>query len=235
MTGKSFIGARLAGKEPNPSQAMSSELEHDSFIAGLRRSYIVIAPGSFLHGTSGLADLYELMKSRTPPKVICIVVADGFHATSSKLTTGYIRPGSGGNPVAQDLNGFREYCRTEEISYLGNLLEQFSQSNLRARIPALITIANKRDLWSAANQDERIPLRYQEPASEYGQIIERMRTYFGFDNPSTHDIISMYTFGGGFQPNPNINARALTLGRAEADAMVLKSLIYYRYMECVLL
>jgi hypothetical protein len=227
-TGKSKIAMRLSGSDPNVQTAQSSHAEHSRVLAYSRFCPIIVAPGHSTHGVAGLAKVKEVFEGKHPPKVVCVVVCDGFHATETDIFVGtYGRPGSLGAPVANDLEGFLDHCHGEEKESLRWYLESCKVAH---RIPSLITIVNKRDLWGR-RQIQRVPERYTKAEGDYQKAITELANKWGFGQPSTHDLFPLYCHGGGFLPNEDLSASALTNRTAQADAAVLQALLYYRYTE----
>jgi energy-coupling factor transporter ATP-binding protein EcfA2 len=227
-SGKSRIAIMLSGGNPNSQIEQSSEAEKETILSHSKYNPIVVAPGHLSHGVTGLAEIKSIFHSNDTPKVVCIVVCDGFHATESgTLSNSFIRPGSLGLPVADNLDDFRNKCRSEEIECLDWYL---SACNSKNRIPSIVTIVNKRDLWSSP-QSHVVPSRYTEQTTDYIKSINKLCEKWGFGQQSTHDVIPFYCHGGGFLPQENIFSMALSIKTAQVDAMILKALLYYRYTE----
>jgi adenylate kinase family enzyme len=229
--GKTLIASRIAGQKPGTVPSMSSGAERERLISGWQGNNIMVAPGSLQQDEKGgINKVIKSIRSKKSPKVVVIVVAGGYHATEAEiLRNTFLRPGED-QPVADNLDEFIEYCLKEELAYIKFFLQKTHQK-IRKRIPSIVTIVNKRDLWGARRDHKRRLSRYIEDSSEYGKLIQALRSEWGLHAPSNHDIFPVYTFGGGFHPDQSIKAKALSLEAAEADAMVLRGLIFYQYTE----
>jgi hypothetical protein len=231
-TGKSIVASRLAGSLPTYAPPSSTRLEQEKIVAGWRGLNILVAPGSHEQDEEGaIAKLKAAMISRKPPKIFCFVVAGGYHATAAQsLYNTFRRPDSGGDDVADDVKGFLERCLAEEVNMLEEIRDHCS-GRMKARIPVFLTIINKRDLWGAADR-AAVLKRYQNTRTQYGKIVSEICKLWGLGNAAaTHETFSAYTFAGGFHPDNQIKTRALTAADSEADAMLLRALVYYHYTE----
>jgi hypothetical protein len=234
-TGKTLIASRLAGVLPKYAPPSSTKMEHEKIVAGWRGLNILTAPGSKEQDEEGaIAKLKNSLVSATPPKIFCFVVAGGYHATAAQsLTKTFRRPGSEGEDVAEDIEGYRETCFKEEIDMLTEI-RQHCSGKMKARVPVFLTVVNKRDLWGAMDHPERILARYQSRRSSYGKIVAEICKSWGLGlSPATHEVYPAYSFAGGFHPDNSIRSRALTAEDSEADAMLLRALIYYHYSDGV--
>ncbi len=227
-TGKSRIALRLANRDPNLQLGQSRDIEDDRLLFHSRYCPILVAPGSTSHGVEGLAEIKRQFESDEPPKVVCVVVSDGFHATESDILAGtFARPDSMDDPVPSNLDEFLEYCRGEEIK---SLLWYLRSCEVRHRIPSIITLVNKRDLWGLTHES-MIPNRYTDLQSEYCKLISNLAENWGFGQPSTHEQFPFYCHGGGFLPKEDLAALALTPRTAMADTLIFQALLFYRYTE----
>ena len=232
-TGKSIVASRLAGSLPTYAPASSTRMEQEKIVAGWRGLNILVAPGSHEQDEEGaIAKLKAAMISTNPPQIFCFVVAGGYHATAAQsVYNTFRRPGSGGRDVAKNVEGFRKVCLAEEISMLEEIRDHCA-GRMKARIPVFLTVINKRDLWSAADQAGTILSRYQGGRGRYRRTVSEICNLWALGKaPAEHDVFPSYTFAGGFHPDNQIKTRALTAADSEADAMMLRALIYYHYTE----
>ncbi|MFO7562997.1 MAG: hypothetical protein R6X02_10175 [Enhygromyxa sp.] len=98
------------------------------------------------------------------------------------------------------------------------------------RLRAVITVINKRDLWGAKPKTEAATLAYyHDVASAYGLALQEFRDAFGASEQHSHDVLPMFAHGSGFHPDPTIAAQALTPFHSAIDALLLRTLVSYRY------
>ncbi len=243
-TGKSVLALRLLGTEPSGSIVMSPREERLTLIQASRRSQLIVAPGEPKHALIGIQHVVDIITGTNPPQVVCIVVAGGYLATSSPTfmsddgAANFRRPSSNEKPVARSVDGFTAKGRAEEIDNLINLVDMCKDNARKAKrrrsvqeqIPSFITVINKRDLWSIPDdRSDEIIKSYTNPQSRYGRTMSLLQEEWGLNNPCSHDIIPLFTFGGGFHPAPDTIAKALPPKQAVIDALLLRALIFYRY------
>lgn len=231
-TGKTIIADRIAGGSPKYTTQSSSTMERTKLISGWKGLNIFTAPGSGEQDKDGsTVAIKNQLIGDTPPKVFCYVVSGGYHATSASYLTGtFQRPGSQGEAVSETIEGYREKCLEEELMLLQDILKHCS-GRMKTRIPVFLTIINKRDIWSAGSDSDQLISRYSGE-SDYTKIVKEICNCWGLGNaPAVHEVYPCYSFAGGFHPDTNIQLQALTASNAEADAMVLRALIYYHYTD----
>jgi hypothetical protein len=234
--GKTIVGFHLAGIKPRRAVQMSDQIELQSLVAQLKAVDIHIAPGSLIHG-EGPGRVFQKIVSDNPPKLVIIVIAGGYHATARATyigdcnTPNYARPGSGRKALASSIEEFTKECREkEEIAFLEDLLDA-TKGLVRGRIPWVITVVNKRDLWQARGDSDEILKRYVDEESPYGSRLFEIRREWGLGQLAAHDCFPAYLDDNGFTPDPKVTKRALTQADILADAMVLRALVFLRYTE----
>jgi hypothetical protein len=234
--GKTCVALRLAGKTPDRVVATRDTPETEKFVAGLKAIKVLSPPGYRLHGDY-LDTVSELITSENPPSVVCIVVCGGFHATAKKEHEGTLdkpnfrRPGA--TVVPANIKEFRRMCYREEELYLQDVYEMVA-GKLKESIPWVITIANKRDLWWHYAE---VLKRYESSTSGYGRALNRLRgpECFGAPDKSTssHILFPAYISDDGFGPDPSFESTALRQAHMEADAMILRALVFNKYARGV--
>lgn len=243
--GKTVVGLQLAGIEPRDVET-SREMEIKKLVGALREIKVYIAPGSFIHN-EGAVKVLQKLTNQNAPKVVINVVAGGFHATASKgfigdLTTpNFMRPGNDEN-VASNTNGFLAYCRdTEEVEYLDSVY-QSCKGKIQTRIPWIISVVNKKDLWQALPDPKSIANRYakknvkqmqkRQKSPNFGNMMHKLREEFSNGDTLTgYDSLPVYLDNNGFYPDPKVRKLALPKSEMLADAMILRATVYLRYTE----
>jgi len=234
--GKSSVAMRLAGKNPEHVKASRGRGEVEKFIADLKKLNIISPPGHYIHGEY-LSDFEKSVTSNSPPPLIIFVAAAGYHATAEDAYIGrldranYNRPGlRGGKP--RKINTFVDLCLKEEEAYLEDIIEKIS-GKMKKSIPWVITIANKKDLWW--DERESVIKRYSSIESEYGKRLYQVRGNEGFGGPdqstSNHIVFPAYLSDNGFSPNPAFKRTSLTQAHMEADSMILRALVFHKYLR----
>jgi hypothetical protein len=230
--GKTCVALRLAGKTPDRVAATRDAPEIEKFVAGLKAIKVVSPPGYRLHGDY-LDTVKKLITSKQPPSVVCLVVCGGFHATATKEHEGtlekpnFSRPGL--RKAALNIKEFRKICYREEELYLDDVFKMVA-GKLQESIPWAITIANKRDLWW---HDHSVLTRYDSRTSGYGRALHRIlgpKCFGAPDNStSSHILFPAYLSDDGFGPDPSFQSTALRQAHMEADAMILRALVFNKY------
>jgi hypothetical protein len=237
--GKSQLELRLRGKSPKEDILYTTNERARRLVLQGRRVPLVDTPGDHRHALTGFADVLDTLISAEPPSVAVIVVAGGHLATSMpELRATFIRPSSRRQPVAMNTDEFLIRCREEEVTYLRDLTD-YCRAHAKAkgidpmpqqRLRAVITVANKRDLWGAKPDLEAATLAYyRDPSSAYGVALQEFRDVFGASEQHSHDMLPVFTHGGGFHPDPTVAAQALTPFHSAIDALLLRTLVSYRY------
>lgn len=204
-----------------------------------RRVSLLDTPGEPRHALSGYANVLDILVGSEPPAVAVIVACGGYLATSMpELQATFIRPNSRATPIAESTDEFVSKCRSEEAAYLRDLTD-YCRAHARSkgiepapqqRLRSVITVANKRDLWGATPSNHTATLAYyRDPDSEFGVALKGFRDAFGAPDQHSHDVLPLFTFGGGYHPDPSVAAQALTPFHSAIDALLLKTLISYRY------
>ena len=237
--GKSQIALRLRGKAPREDLMYTADDERRKLILAGRRVPLLDTPGESRHAMDGYTDTLDALTGHNPPSVAIVVVAGGYLATAAPEFRGsYRRPGSVGQAVGSDTASYLAACRKEEADYLRLLVDACQRHAAtkkidvmpRQRLRAVITVVNKRDLWGALDEGpDAIMAHYGDPASEYGEALAEFRSVFGAVDQHSHDVLPMFTHGGGFHPDPSLDARALTQFHSAVDALLLRTLVSYRY------
>jgi hypothetical protein len=237
--GKSQLDLRLRGKAPREDILYTADDATRRLVLQGRRVPLLDTPGAKDHARLGYCDGLEAMLRVEPPSVAIIVVAGGYLATSMPdLRATFVRPTSGGRVVASSTKEFVEHCRAEEARYLHEFVEQCRAHAKaqridpvpRQRLRAVITVLNKRDLWASSPELGAETLAYYlDPSSPYGPALQEFRAAFGAPDQHSHDILPMFTHGGGFHPDSTVAARALTPFDSAIDALLLRTLVSYRY------
>ncbi len=237
--GKSMIADRLMGKEPNPSQLSSvrPELRRIKVASWPPGVKLIVAPGDWEEDSHGIKKVISIIASNKPPKIICLVTCYGYHATEGFLYRGtYNRPSQDDDNNAETQEEFIEKCLQEEIIYLKRFMKQMRKylenqriTEIRKRIPKVLLIINKKDLWQSNHKESDVIQRYTNPDSEFGRVISNFRRMVGLDYEASYQVFPNYTFWGGFHPDPSVKASAFTREQAEASALVLRALIYNMY------
>jgi hypothetical protein len=237
--GKSQLDLRLRGKAPQEDILYTADDETRRLVLQGRRVPLLDTPGAQDHARLGYGDALEAMLRVEPPSVAIIAVAGGYLATSMPdLRATFVRPSSGGRTVASSTTKFIEHCCEEEAGYVREFVQQcraHAKTNRiepmpRQRLRAVITVLNKRDLWGAnAESAAQTIAYYQDPSSPYGAALQEFRDAFGAPDQHSHDVLPMFTHGSGFHPDSTVAARALTPFDSAIDALLLRTLVSYRY------
>ena len=241
--GKTVVGLQLAGIEPKNVET-SHKMEVKNLVASLREIKVYIAPGSFIHN-EGAVKVLKKLTNKNAPKVVINVVAGGYHATASKGyygdldTPNLTRPGLDYN-VASSTNGFLAYCRNvEEIAYLDSVY-QHCKGKIQTRIPWIINVINKKDLWQASPAHLSIMNRYAEHKVKpqgaknpnFGNRMYKLRKEFANgDVLPGYESLSVYLDNNGFYPDPTVKKLALPKSEILADTMIMRATVYLRYTE----
>lgn len=237
--GKSQIALRLRGKAPREDLMYTTDDDRRKLILAGRRVPLLDTPGESRHAMDGYADTLDALTGHDPPSVVLIVGAAGYLATAApEFRSTYRRPGSVGQAVGDDTPSYLAACLEEEANYLRLLVDACRRHATskkidrmpRQRLRAVITVVNKRDLWGVnAAAVDAIVARYADPTSEYGQALGEFRDVFGAVDQHSHDVLPLFTHGGGFHPDASLHARALTHFHSAIDALLLRTLVSYRY------
>ncbi|PRP95651.1 hypothetical protein ENSA5_37840 [Enhygromyxa salina] len=237
--GKSQIDLRLRGKAPREDILYTAEDEARRLVLQGRRVPLLDTPGEPRHAMSGYANVLDVMVGSEPPAIAVIVVAGGYLATSMpELRATFIRPNSRAKPVAHTTDEFVSKCREEEATYLRELVDHcraHAQTKgiepvPQQRLRSVITVVNKRDLWGATSSEQAATLaRYRDPDSAFGVALQEFRDAFGAPDQHSHDVLPLFTHANGFHPDPTIAAQALTPFHSALDALILRTLVSYRY------
>lgn len=232
--GKTCVAMRLAGQTPERVVATRNTPEVTRFVAALRAINVYAPPGHYLHGDY-LDTISGLMTSHKPPSVIVMVTCGGYHATADPQYEGTIqepnfdRPGRTGKRVAE-LKAFLDENLKEEVGYIRDLCARL-KGKMRESIPWVITVVNKKDLWWKARV--KTMNRYTSETSHYGVELLNLRgpRCIGAPDASTaqHVVFPAYIIDDGFGPSPSITSTCFRQAHMEADAMVLRSLVFNKY------
>ena len=69
-----------------------------------------------------------------------------------------------------------------------------NQNTIKHRIPAIVTIVNKRDLWEATFARDSVLERYMSKDTNYGSAVNQLKEKWGLPaTPSNHIVFPMYT------------------------------------------
>jgi hypothetical protein len=231
--GKTCVALRLAGKTPERVMATKDAPETEKFVAGLKAINVISPPGYRLHGDY-LDTVSRLMRSNQPPSVICVIVCGGFHATALPGFEGTLEKPNFSRPdqrgaIPATIEGFRKVCFREEELYLGDVFDTVA-GHLRESIPWVVTVVNKRDLWWHYPD---VMKRYESQRSGYGKALTKLRGPECFGAPdgstSSHILFPAYLSDDGFGPDPSFQSTALRQAHMEADAMVLRAIVFNKY------
>jgi hypothetical protein len=237
--GKSQIDLRLRGKAPREDILYTTDDEQRRLVLQGRRVPLLDTPGAPSHAMSAYANVLDALVGREPPLIAVVVVAGGYLATSMpELRATFVRPSSRQRPVAMSAKAFVSSCRDEEAKYLEDLTDHCRAHATTKRVDpmpqqrlrAVITVVNKQDLWGATPTAHAEALAYYcDPDSAYGVALQKFRDAFGAAGQHSHDVLPVFTHGSGFHPDPTVAAQALTPFHAAIDALLLRTLVSYRY------
>jgi energy-coupling factor transporter ATP-binding protein EcfA2 len=237
--GKSQIERRLRGVAPEEQGFITSDTRTRGLPFQGRRIPLSDSPGSSRHAMGGYVDLLDLLTGREPPEVAILVVAGGYLASSiPEMRATFARPDSMGRLVAGTTAEFVEACRKEETDYLLQIVDRCKnhapskkgQPIPQKKMRAIITVINKRDLWGVTEEDYRETVNfYTATDTAYGKALHEFRCFFGSPQQHSHDTMPFFTHGGGFHPDASTIGRALTPFHSAVDALLLRTLVAYRY------
>ncbi len=225
---------------PRERPRSSIHLERSRTVARGKIMPVLTVPGTQIQSRDGWERLAQVFLE-TPPQVVLITVAGGFLATADRDLEGtFRRPNSAA--VIDKLEDYLRACRKEEAQHIHEFMDFVKERRklalgresitdddvMTTRVRSFITVVNKRDLWGI-DPKGRLAETYRDPFSDYGRAIGRLRRAFGPGDGSTHDVLPMFTFGGGFHPHAEARGLMLTEAHAAADTLLLKALILYRY------
>ncbi len=225
---------------PRERPRSSIHLERSRTVARGQILPVLTVPGTQVQSRDGWERLARVFLA-TPPQVVVITVAGGFLATADRDLEGtFRRPNS--TKVLASFEDYLRACRNEEARHIQEFMnfvrderkkvlgrETITDDDvLTTRIRSFVTVVNKRDLWGI-DAKGRLAEAYRDPFSEYGRALNRLRRNWGPGDGSTHDVLPMFTFGGGFHPYAEARGLMLTEAHAAADALLLKALILYRF------
>jgi hypothetical protein len=231
--GKTCVALRLAGKTPDRVTATKDKTEKERFVADLKAINVYSPPGTRKHGDY-LDTITPLMTAKNAPGVVCMVVCAGFHSTADPDYLGtmskanFDRPGRTGRRLAT-LQEFRAACLKEEVVYLNDVFDRI-QGKMKTSIPWVITIVNMRDLWW---KYKSALVRYTKDSSTYGRALAKLRGPAGWGAPDAstteHTVFPAYLVDDGFGPAPSTQGTALRQAHMEADALILRALVFNKY------
>lgn len=225
---------------PRERPRSSIHLEKTRTVARGKILPVLTVPGTQIQSRDGWDRLAQTFLD-SPPQVVVVTVAGGFLATADRDLEGtFRRPNS--SKVLANLEEYLRACRAEEARHVNEFMDFVKarrkvalgresigdEDVLTTRIRAFVTVVNKRDLWGI-DPKGRLAETYRDPFSDYGKAINRMRRTWGPGDGSTHDVLPMFTFGGGFHPYAEARGLMLTEAHAAADTLLLKALLLYRF------